>query len=187
MLLNSKKVDTLPRLEECRYNIKIQLPHQELKEGDNLVIFDNTKNGPKGTETWQISYVFFREEAIPEADPVQASQHYRLAMRYYDEREVNPQNRQTAVKHFKLARDFLEKLKKKPNIYNESIRMIKVIDKQLNKKFKDGIFEAQRLTNFGKYPQARAMLRRTATYFAADRKDPRLIKLSQAFNQISKR
>lgn len=185
VLLNGERVAFMPRVEECRYNLKVQLPAKKLKEGDNLVTLDNLRNGPKGTETWQISYVVFREEAIPDADPVQASQHFRLGMSLYEEREVNPGNRQKAVKHFKLARDFLETLPKKPQNYHESNRMIRLIDKQLDKKFKGAIFEAQRRANYGKFDQARAVLRRAATYFAADRKDPRLIKLSQAFDQLS--
>lgn len=187
ILLNKTKLAYIPEISDCRYNLKVQLPPGLLKDGDNLVVFDNLNNGPKGTDEWMITYVLFREEAIPNADPAQAADHYHLGMRFYEEREVDLRNRQKAVRHFKLSRDFLETLEKRPQIYRESIRMIRVIDKQLDKKFRDGTFEAQRLTNYGKYAQARAVLRRTAAYFMADKRDPRLLKLNEAFNRLSGR
>ena len=185
IFLNDKKLDYIPVAETCRYDLSIVLPPEKLKTGENYVVFDNLRNDRNGTETWLISYVKFREEAIPKADPVQAEQNFRLGMRLYDDRQVDPRNRQRAITHFRLARDYLEMIEKKPHLYGEATRMIRTIDKQLQRIFQNGMFEAQRQTNFGKYEEAANILRKTMSYFDADKKDPRFLQLQSALNQLS--
>jgi len=185
ILLNGVRLGYVPESLGCRYSLKLRIPPKKLKSGDNQVTFDNLKNGPKGTETWMISYVKFREEAIPPADPRAAQQHFSLAMRYYGEREVDPKNRQQAIIHLRLARDYVEDLKTKPALYDESERMIKLIERQLEGKYRSGMFEAQRLVKYGKYDQAAKVLRKILVYFAADKKDPRYIRIQQAIQSVT--
>lgn len=185
IFLNNEKLEYIPVSEACRYDLSIVLPDDKLKTGYNYVVFDNLLNDENGTETWLISYVKFREEAIPEANPVQAQQNFRLGMRLYEDREVDPRNRQRAVTHFRLARDYLEVMEEKPHLYGEATRMIRTIDKQLQRIFQNGIFEAQRQTNFGKYEEARNILLKTMSYFDADKKDARFLKLQSALAQLS--
>lgn len=185
ILLNGERLSYLPIVEACQYNLKQLLPSDKIKTGDNYVTFDNLRNDKKGTDTWLISYVKIREEAIPKADPAQAQQNFRLGMRMYDEREVDPRNRQKAIKHFRLVRDYLETMKKRPNLYREATRMIRIIDKQLQRRFQGGIFEAQRLVNYGKYEKAKKVLMKAMSYFEADKKDARYMKLQSALSQLS--
>jgi pSer/pThr/pTyr-binding forkhead associated (FHA) protein len=184
ILLNGERLAYAPVVENCRYNLKLLLPSDKVKDGDNVLIFDNTRNGPQGTEAWQISYVKFREEAIPNANPRLAQQNFRLGMRMYDEREVDPQNRLKAIKHFRLVRDYLESMKKKPNLYREATRMIRIIDKQLQRKFRSAVFETQRLIKYAKYKKARLVLKRAMAYFEADKSDPRYLRLQSALKAM---
>ena len=185
ILLDGIVLGYVPESLGCRYSLKLLLPPDKLKKGDNLVAFDNLRNGPKGTETWMISYVKFREEAIPPANPQAAQQHFALAMRYYSEREVDPKNRQQAMMHFRVARDYVEEIKAKPALYDESERMMKLIERQLESKYRSGMFEAQRLVKYGKYDQAAKVLRTILAYFAADKKDPRYIRIQQAIGTVT--
>ncbi len=185
ILLNGQPIGYVPEVSACRYNLKQALPPDKLRVGTNLVTFDNLKNGPKGTETWQISYIKFREEAIPNPNPGRAEEQYRLGLRLYEEREVAPENRQSAMKAFRLARDYVEAMPKKPPLYEDSARMLRVIDRELNTKFRATMFEAQRLVRFGKYKEAIRILRNVMLYFKEDKKDPRYIQLRQAIESIS--
>ncbi len=185
ILLNGEPIGTIPEVSGCKYNFKLVLPPDKLKVGTNTVTFDNVKNGPKGTETWMISYVKFREEAIPKPDPVRAEEQYQQALRLYEEREVAPANRLNAMKAFRLARDYVEAMPKKPPLYEDCSRMLRVIDRELNAKFKAAMFEAQRLVRFGKYKEAIKILRNVMLYFQADKTDPRYIQLQQAISSIS--
>jgi len=185
IFVNEERIDYIPVAESCSYNLKLLIPPDKIKTGENFIVFDNLKNDINGTETWLISYVKIREEAIPEANPDKAQQNFRLGMRMYDEREVDPRNRQNAIKHFRLTRAYLETMEKKPNLYREATRMIRIIDKQLQRRFQGAIFEAQRLTNYGKYEEARKVLLKAMGYFDADKKDARYLKLQAALAQLS--
>jgi hypothetical protein len=185
IMLNGQRLAYVPVVENCQYNLKLLLPRDKIKDGDNVLVFDNLRNGPKGTETWQISYVKFREEAIPNANPQLAQQNFRLGMRMYDEREVDPKNRLKAVKHFRLVRDYLETMEKKPNLYREASRMIRIIDKQLQRKFRTAVFEAQRLLKYGKYEKAKNALLRAMAYFETDKTDPRYLRLQSALSELT--
>ena len=185
ILLNGEPIGYVPEVSGCKYNLKLLLPPDKLKVGTNRITFDNLKNGPNGTETWQISYVKLREEAIPTPDPARAEEQYRLGLRLYEEREVAPENRQNAMKAFRLARDYVEAMAKKPPLYEDAARMLRVIDRELSAKFRSAMFEAQRLVRFGKYDQAVTILRNVMLYFKADKKDPRYIQLQQAIQSLT--
>jgi hypothetical protein len=76
-------------------------------------------------------------------------------------------------------------MKKKPNLYREAGRMIRIIDKQLQRKFRTAVFEAQRLIKYGKYEKAKRALRRAMAYFETDKSDPRFLRLQSALTELS--
>ncbi len=192
ILVNGKRVGTVPATRKISlqgnttykydYGLRQVIDPAMLKDGANDVTFDNTKNGKKGGETWEISYVKLRETAIPAPNPGKAKECFFNAKNAYDQRKVDPSNLQKAIRNYECARDYLEELPKKPPEYAVATREIERINKELSRIFKAAIFDAQRQWRYKYVNLARARLKQTLLYFKANPRDPRYIKLKQALS-----
>jgi pSer/pThr/pTyr-binding forkhead associated (FHA) protein len=167
ILLNNKPVGKVPlTMGRWVYGLKLDLPRDLLKKnGTNRITFNNTRN-PPNRDTWEICYLQISQEAIPPPDPRQARQQFELAKKSWEDREIEPSNMYTALVGFKKARDLLEGLAEKPELYQEALDFYTKVDKELTRKFEDGLFSARRAEKLDGDPaKARTLLLRTRRYF----------------------
>jgi pSer/pThr/pTyr-binding forkhead associated (FHA) protein len=195
ILVNGKRVGTVPPTRKIHvqgstsykyeYGLRQVIDPAALKDGENLVTFDNTKNDKRGTEMWEIAYVKLRETAIPAPNQGKAKECFFNAKNAYDQRKVDPSNMQKAIRNYECARDYLEELPRKPPEYAVATREIDRINKELSRLFKTAIFDAQRLWRYGQTEEARARLKQTLLYFKANPRDSRYIELRKVLGAVS--
>lgn len=169
IMLNDKKVSTVPlTMSRWVYGLKLVLPREQLKKGENQLAFKNTRNPPH-KDTWEVCYLQILQEAIPPADPKEARYQYNLAKKAWEDRDIEPGNMYTALLGFKRARDLLERMAGRPELYQDAVDYIEKVDKALTKRFSDGLFSARRAEKLDGDPsQARKVLIRTRRYFHKD-------------------
>jgi pSer/pThr/pTyr-binding forkhead associated (FHA) protein len=166
ILLNGRKVGAVPlTMQRWVYGLKLVLPKDKLRKSKvNELIFNNTRN-PPARDTWEICYVQLLQEAIPPPDPKEARHRFELAKKAWEDREVEPSNAYAALVGFEKARDLLEALPEKPPLYQEALDYIEKADKELTKRFQEGLFSAHRARKYGNVRKARHVLIRTLRYF----------------------
>jgi pSer/pThr/pTyr-binding forkhead associated (FHA) protein len=194
ILVNGKRIGTVPSTRKINvrgatsykydYGLRQVVDPAFLKDGENFITFDNTKNGRSGSEMWEIAYVKLRETAIPAPNQGKAKECFFNAKNAYDQRKVDPENMQKAIRNYECARDYLEELPKKPPEYAVATREIDRINKELSRIFKTAIFDAQRQWRYQQTEQARVQLKQTLLYFRGNPRDPRYIKLKEALGAI---
>ena len=165
LLLNDKKIGQVPLTRQrWVYGLKLQLPRDKLKKGKNRLVFDNIRN-PPNEDPWELCYIQIVQEAIPPADPREARQHFELAKKSWEDRQLDPGNMYTALVGFKKARDLLEAMAERPELYVEAQDFMNKVDKALTKQFNDGLFSARRAEKMGDPTKARLFLLQTRRYF----------------------
>lgn len=166
VLLNGEKVGDAPvTLLHWTYGLKVELPAEKLKKGENELVFDNTRNPPED-DRWEICYLQIHQEALPPADLAEARQRFELARKAWEEREVEPGNLYEALVGFKRARNYMEKLSERPPLYQEAVDYIAKIDKQLTKRFEEALFSSRRAEKVDGDPEkSRSVLTRALRYF----------------------
>jgi pSer/pThr/pTyr-binding forkhead associated (FHA) protein len=194
ILVNGKRIGTVPATRRISvqgsvsykydYGLRQVIDPSALKDGENLVTFDNTKNNKNGSEMWEIAYVKLRETAIPAPNQGKARECFFNAKNAYDQRKVDPANLQKSIANYECARDYLEELPRKPPSYAVATREIERINKELSRIYKTAIFDAQRQWRYGQSDQARAQLKQTLLYFKANPRDPRYIKLREVLGAM---
>jgi len=108
-----------------------------------------------------------------------ANQAYLLGKKYYDEREVRYENLGLAVKSLKEAEWYLETVEPKPDFYRDVIGQISTCTADLNKRYEDLNFRAQRAIKLRDWREAAKSLQiicemlpdRSDTRHAQARKD----------------
>lgn len=194
VLVNGKRVGNIPATRKINlggqvrykydYGLRLEIDPSVFKDGENLVTFDNTKNGKDGDDNWEISYVKLRETAIPAPNLEKAKECFFNGKTAYEQRKVDPANMQKAIVAYECARDYLEELPRKPPEYQVARRQIEQINKGLSKLFRNAIFDAQQAYKYQQYDKAKNLLRKTMLYFKANRRDPRYLQLRQALEGI---
>jgi pSer/pThr/pTyr-binding forkhead associated (FHA) protein len=195
ILVNGKRAGTVPPTRafhlgeqlsyEYDYGLRLVIDGKLIKDGDNLVTFDNTKNDAQGTDLWEISYVKLRETAIPAPSLEKAKECFYNAKNVYEQRHVDPANMQKAIQNYECARDYLEEMPARPPDYQVSTKEIDRINKELSKIFKTALFDAQKEFRYERIEEARQGLKTAMMYFQANQRDPRFIQLKQALDRIS--
>lgn len=145
ILLNGTRIGDVPlTMRKWVYGKKLNLPRDKLKKNAiNELVFDNTRNPPR-EDPWEVCYVQILQEAIPPADAREARHRFELAKKVWEDRALEPSNVYTAMLGFKKARDLLEALPEKPPLYQESVDYMERADKELTKRFQEGLFSARR-------------------------------------------
>ncbi len=194
ILVNGKRVGNVPATRKINiggkvhysynYGLRLEIPPSAFKDGENLVTFDNTKNGPDGDDGWEITYVKLRETAIPAPNLEKAKECYYNGKTAYEQRRVDPTNLQKAIVAYECARDYLEELPRKPPEYAVSRRQIELINKELSRLFRNTVLEAEKANKYQQYDKARALLSKAMLYFKANKRDPRYIQLRHALEAI---
>lgn len=166
VLLNDEKVGQAPvTLEHWTYGVKVDLPLDKLKKGENELVFDNTRN-PPGDDRWGICYLQIQQEALPPPDLAEARHRFELASKAWEEREVEPGNLYEAMVGFKRARNYMERLDPHPPLYQEAVDFMAKIDKELTKRFDEALFSSRRAEKVDEDPEkARRVLTRSLRYF----------------------
>ena len=165
--LNGEKVGTVPlTMSRWIYGLKFVLPRDKLKQGKtNELVFNNVRN-PPNADLWGICYLQVLQEAIPPANPKEARLRFELAKKAWEDREIEQSNAYTALMGFRKARDLLERLAEKPELYQEAVDYIAKANKELTRRFQEGLFSARRAQKFDRNAsKARLVLLRTLRYF----------------------
>lgn len=185
LLLNNDEVGKVGlTMRNWEYGRKLVLPQDKLKRGQtNQLIFRNTLN-PAAGESWEVCYIQILQEAIPPPNAKEARHQFEMAKKDWEDREIEAGNRYSALVRFKKARDFLEGLSPRPELYQEALDSIELVDKALTRKFEDGLFSAKRVEKVNSDPQkARLLLLRTLKYFQKD--DFRYRELKRYLDQLA--
>ena len=97
---------------------------------------------------------------------------YRLGKKYFDEREVRYENLGLAVKSLKEAEWYLETVEPKPAFYRDIVSQISVCTGELNGRYEDLNFRAQRAIKLRDWNEASKTLQ-VICEMLPDRGDPR--------------
>jgi len=162
--LNGKQVGAAPPTEDYRHEIYLELPRDALRDGENELEFDNTKNPPE-EDPWEVGFIRIVQEPLLPPNPEEAQAQYQLALRLYEDREVDPANRYRALEKLALVRDLLEQATPRPPLHGEATAMMEQIMGELQEIFELGRFSAERAYRFEDAEQARGYLQRTLRYF----------------------
>lgn len=163
--LNGHHIGYAPLTTTYRYDIQVELPRNLLNPSQkNVLVFDNTLN-PPAKDNWEIAHIKIEQSPLLSPDPEKARSEFQIAMRLYNDRNVDPANLYEAQKHFMMVRDLLEMEEPKSQIYYDAISMIDKIGIELQKIFDDGIFSAERAYRYGDTEKAKYYLRQTLKYF----------------------
>lgn len=194
ILVNGKRVGTVPPTRKIHlgksvrykyeYGLRLEIDPKLLKDGKNLITFDNTRNGRHGTDMWEVSYVKLRETAIPSPNLAKAKECYYHARTAYEQRNVDPANLQKAISAYECVRDYLEELPSRPPMYEEARKEASRINRELSKLFRSAVFDAQQHYRYQEVAKARSRLQETMLYFSANKRDPRYLQLKQALERL---
>lgn len=102
--------------------------------------------------TWAIGY---SAEKLLEL----ASEAYVNGKKYFDEREVRYENLWNAIKSMKEAEWYLETVDKKPDFHSDIVHQINAYSKELDRRYEDTNFRAQRAIRLQDWKQAADELR----------------------------
>ncbi len=160
VLLNGIEFKTVPppvaRMEWI--DLKWDLPRKHLAENkENILSFVNNINSEKGSEDlWGVRIIELKETPLPNPDRKLAEQNFELARKKYEGRNISPENLYLALKYYKAARDYLELLPEdqRPSMYQEAVEMVEKVTKELDKKYRSLVFEAERSVQYGNYKRA---------------------------------
>lgn len=180
--LNGKQIGEAPTTQEYRHEIYLELPRELMQETDNTLELDNVRN-PPDEDPWEVGFIRIVHEPLLPPNPEEAQAEYQQALRYYEDREVDPANRFRAFRQLRLVRDLLEQAEPRPPLYGEATAMAERIMAELQDIFELGRFSAERAYRFGDEERARAYLNRTIRYFP-DPDDVRREQLSRALEAI---
>ncbi len=170
IMLNGETISQVPlTMSRWIYGLKVMLPRSKLKKGKrHELVFDNVRN-PPNSDPWSVCYVQVIQEAIPQPNPKEARHRFELAKKAWEDREIEAGNAYTALVGFKKARDLLEGLAEKPELYQETVDYITKTDKELTRRFQEGLFSFRRAEKLEKNAsKARLVLLRTLRYFRKD-------------------
>lgn len=155
--------------------VKIVVPRRLLRQGRNIVTFDNTdipSHGDKrGDDRWGIGQVAVTETALPKPDSAKAKQFYDLGKAAFDTRSVAPQNLTRSVAYLEEARLYVAAEETPSAIAQQIDKELAKVNAELQSTFETHIFTAQQALRFGETERARDALRDILRYFP-DPNDP---------------
>jgi len=187
--LNGMEIGHLPvTLDKWTDPIFVTLPRKHLLENDiNRVTFVNTVNfgNPKAKETWGVAVLAIQEEPLPQADPAKAKEAFELAQTMDKNRDVALPNAYRAMENYRRARDFLELLpeNQRSDTYQESTDRAEQLDAELNRRFADLMFTAEKELNYNRYAKARNIYRDLMMIFP-NPEDPRHLRAKGKLEEI---
>jgi pSer/pThr/pTyr-binding forkhead associated (FHA) protein len=188
--LNGMLVDHAPvTLGKWSDYIRLNLPRKHLLENEeNRVTFLNMANynNADAEENWGVEVESIEETPPPPPDKEAAAEAFKIAKERYKTKNVAPPNLYRALGYFKKARDYLELIPKesRPEIYLEANEMVHKIEKELEARFKNYRFEAEREKNRNRLDKAKNIYRQLMLTFP-DTEDPRHLYAKELFEEIA--
>ena len=156
ILLNGIHVDYAPLLGDGFSDLlRLNLPRKHLLQNKvNTLQFINTINkaNQAAREKWAVTPLEVKEQALPHPDKEKAKEAFVRAQINYEHRTIDPGNLYRAKKDFKKARDYLELLpeQERTEIYGEAIEMIEIIERELERRFRNLKFGAEKDRKYGR-------------------------------------
>jgi pSer/pThr/pTyr-binding forkhead associated (FHA) protein len=175
ILVNGERVGYAPQTASgWSTGLEIVVPRRLLRQGRNIVTFDNLDIPARGTvsdERWAVGQITESEVALPKPDPVKAKQFYDLGKAAFDTRSVAPQNLTRSVSYLEEARLYVA-AEETPSALSQQIeKELTKVNAELQSTFETHIFTAQQALRFGETERARDALREILRYFP-DPNDP---------------
>ena len=168
--------------------LRLNLPRKHLLENEeNSITFLNmvNYNNSDAEENWAVEVDSIEETPLPPPDKEAAAEAFKIAKERYKTKNVAPPNLFRSLEYFKKARDYLELIpeENRPEIYLEANEMVQKIEKELEKRFRDYRFEAEREKNRNRLDKAKNIYRQLMLTFP-DTEDPRHLYAKQLFEEI---
>jgi tetratricopeptide (TPR) repeat protein len=169
--------------------IRLTLPRKHLLENEeNRITFLNmvNYNNPEVEEQWAVEVEAIEETPLPPPDKEAAAEAFKIAKERYKTKNVAPPNLFRSLEYFKKARDYLELLPEegRPEIYLEANEMVQKIEKELEQRFRNYRFEAEREKNRNRLDKAKNIYRQLMLTFP-DTDDPRYLYAKGLFEEIA--
>jgi FHA domain-containing protein len=186
--LNGMQIGYAPiTMDKWSEKIHLVLPRKHLLgDEENRLSFVNTINysNPESKQQWAVMVTAIDETPLPQPDSRAAEEAFGIAKERYKTRGVSPPNAYQAMQNFMRARDLLELLPEasRPEIYDESNEMIEKINEELNRKFKDLMFTAEKEQQFGHHRNAKELFRQIMITFP-NTEDPRHIRARKKYER----
>jgi len=186
--LNGMQIGYVPiTMDKWSEKIHLILPRKHLLgDEENRLSFVNTINysNPEANQHWAVRVTAIDETPLPQPDSRAAEEAFGIAKERYKTRGVSPPNAYQAMQNFMRARDLLELLPEgsRPEIYDEANEMIEKINDELNRKFKDLMFTAEKEQQFGHHENAKELFRQVMITFP-NTEDPRHIRARKSYER----
>jgi pSer/pThr/pTyr-binding forkhead associated (FHA) protein len=150
--------------------ITFNLPRKHLQENqiNNLQFIHRiNRTNPDEQKAWGVSVYSIEEQPLPQPDKRRAQEAFENAKETLKNKDVSPSNLYRAMAKFQEARDYLELFPEnsRPDFYHEAVEDIRKAEEELNKRFRDLMFKAQQLEEFGKLKDAREAYRQLMLTF----------------------
>ncbi len=168
--------------------IRINLPRKHLLENEeNRVTFLNmiNYNSADAEESWAVEVESIGETPLPSPDKEAAAEAFKIAKERYKTKNVAPPNLYRSLEYFNKARNYLELLpeESRPEVYLESNEMVQKIEKELEHRFRNYRFEAEREKNRNRLDKAKNIYRQLMLTFP-NSEDPRHLYAKELFEEI---
>lgn len=142
---------------------------KDLRRGQkNVVTFDNVRN-PPGKEEWSISRLQLEIIPIPDAPEEQlaalANEYAAKGQRYYDLREVGPENLFRAWKQYRSAWLYLEAMGTKAELYGLVLERYQQVSRELDNLCQRLILEVKKSVELKNIPRADQAAERVLSFF----------------------
>lgn len=169
--------------------IRLNLPRKHLLENEeNRITFLNmvNYNNPDAEENWAVEVESIEETPLPPPDKEAAAEAFKIAKERYKTKNVAPPNLFRSLEYFKKARDYLELIPEetRPEIYIEANEMVQKIERELEERFRNYRFEAEREKNRNRLDKAKNIYRQLMLTFP-DTDDPRHLYAKELFEEIA--
>jgi hypothetical protein len=152
-----------------RSNEALVPPNVLVRNGNNKIVFDNTKN-PPGKETWRIWNVWVEVYPLPEGTREEllklAQDNLRRGQDFWDRRTIGAENLYKAWRSFRDSWLTLESVEgSKPMEYVVSRDKMRESQQELDRRCSQLLLEAQGAFNQKQYENARMTLEHVNEYF----------------------
>lgn len=142
---------------------------KDLRRGQkNVVTFDNLRN-PPGKEEWAISRVQLEIIPIPDAPEDQlaalANEYAAKGQRYYDLREVGPENLFRAWKQYRFAWLYMEAMSSRPELHGLVLERYLQISRELDNLCQRLILDVKKSVELKNIPRADQAAERVLSFF----------------------
>ena len=169
--------------------LRLNLPRKHLLENEeNRITFLNmvNYNNADAEENWAVEVDSIEETPLPPPDKEAAAEAFKIAKERYKTKNVAPPNLFRSLDYFKKARDYLELIpeESRPEIYLEANEMVQKIEKELEERFRNYRFEAEREKNRNRFDKAKNIYRQLMLTFP-DTEDPRHLYAKELFEEIA--